>query len=137
MTTTSKPLRTRLGKVRGLGSAKNGTAHWMAQRATALCMIPLAVILLIGFMNSVVKGDYLSVTHYLNNPLVGGFFLLFLVAAFYHAALGIQVVIEDYLPAGALKFFSLAFSKFVAALFFIMGAVALIRLQLMDVPPHV
>lgn len=88
-------LRSPLGRVRGLGSAKDGTGHWWAQRLTALALIPLglwfcaAVIAMTG-------ADYATVAAWAGSPLVAGLLILLLGATFYHAALGLQVVIEDY-----------------------------------------
>jgi len=88
-------LRSPLGRVRGLGSAKDGTGHWWFQRLTALALIPLglwfcaAVIAMTG-------ADYSAVAAWASSPLVAGLLILLLVATFYHAALGLQVVIEDY-----------------------------------------
>jgi succinate dehydrogenase / fumarate reductase membrane anchor subunit len=88
-------LRSPLGRVRGLGSAKDGTGHWWAQRLTALALIPLGV----WFCASVIAmtgADYAAVAAWAGSPLVAGLLILLLAATFYHAALGLQVVIEDY-----------------------------------------
>ena len=88
-------LRSPLARVRGLGSAKDGTGHWWFQRLTALALIPLglwfcaAVIAMTG-------ADYAAVAAWASSPLVAGLLILLLAATFYHAALGLQVVIEDY-----------------------------------------
>lgn len=95
-------LRSPLGRVRGLGSAKDGTGHWWAQRLTALALIPLglwfcaAVIAMTG-------ADYATVAAWAGSPLVAGLLILLLGATFYHAALGLQVVIEDYVHREMVK----------------------------------
>ena len=88
-------LRSPLGRVRGLGSAKDGTGHWWAQRLTALALIPLGV----WFCASVIAmtgADYATVAAWASSPVVAGLLILLLATTFYHAALGLQVVIEDY-----------------------------------------
>ena len=89
-------LRTPLGEVRGLGSAKEGTHHWWHQRLTALALIPLGgwfVISLIVFTGA----SHVEVTHWMAHPVNAGLLLLVIATTFYHLKLGLQVVIEDYL----------------------------------------
>ncbi len=95
-------MRSPLARVRGLGAAKHGVAHWWAQRTTALALVPLTV----WFAASVVAmagADYTEVRAWLANPVAAGLMLLLIVATFYHTALGLQVVIEDYVQHDALK----------------------------------
>jgi len=89
-------LRSPLARVRGLGSAKDGTAHWWAQRLTALALIPLTLWFCISVI-AMSGADYATVAAWAGSPLVGGLLILLLGATFYHGALGLQVVIEDYL----------------------------------------
>ena len=88
-------LRSPLARVRGLGSAKDGTAHWWAQRLTALALIPLTLWFCISVI-AMSGADYATVAAWAGSPLVGGLLILLLGATFYHGALGLQVVIEDY-----------------------------------------
>ncbi|MGF1594242.1 MAG: succinate dehydrogenase, hydrophobic membrane anchor protein [Kiloniellaceae bacterium] len=88
-------LRSPLGRVRGLGSAKDGTAHWWAQRLTALALIPLTVWFCISVI-AMSGAGYATVAAWAGSPLVAGLLILLIVATFYHGALGLQVVIEDY-----------------------------------------
>ena len=88
-------LRNDLGRVRGLGSAKEGVGHWWRQRLTAIALIPLSL----WFVASLVflsDTDHATAVHWLGSPVTLGLMVLFLAATFYHAALGLQVVIEDY-----------------------------------------
>jgi len=88
-------LRSPLGRVRGLGSAKDGTNHWWAQRLTALALIPLTVWFCISVV-TMIGADQAAVAAWAGAPLVAGLLILLIVATFYHGALGLQVVIEDY-----------------------------------------
>jgi succinate dehydrogenase / fumarate reductase membrane anchor subunit len=97
-----KSLRSPLGRMRGLGSAKDGTAHWWAQRVTAVALVPLtlwfvaATIALVGRP----PGD---VAAWVADPFRATLLIALLVALFHHAQLGLQVVIEDYVHAEGAK----------------------------------
>ena len=88
-------MQTPLGRVRGLGSAKSGLGHWWHQRLTAIAMVPLMVIsvLIIAQIGMV---DYQGAVDLVSNPLVATWLLLLVVVGYFHAALGLQVVLEDY-----------------------------------------
>ncbi len=99
-------LRSPLGRVRGLGSAKEGTGHFWAQRVTAIALIPLTflfVVIIFAFIGA----DHARAVALMGNPLVAVVMLLFIGAGFYHMQLGMQVVIEDYIHHEAMKTLSL------------------------------
>ena len=95
-------LRTPLGRVRGLGSAKSGTHHWWHQRLTALALIPLAVWFVISLL-IYTGASHAEVAGWLGAPLVAGLLILLIAATFYHLKLGVQVVVEDYVRTEWLK----------------------------------
>jgi succinate dehydrogenase / fumarate reductase membrane anchor subunit len=106
-------LRTDLGRVRGLGSAKEGVAHWWAQRLTAIALVPL----LLWFVGSVVElagADIVAVESWVADPVVAVLLVLLLGTGFHHAQLGLQVVIEDYVHCEGLRLFSIVLVKFLA-----------------------
>ena len=114
-------LRTDLGKVRGLGSAKEGVGHWWSQRLTAIALIPL----LLWFVASVVPlvgAELRIVREWISGPVNSVLLLSLIVAVFHHAQLGLQVVIEDYVHTGWLKLASVIAVKFAA---FGLGATSL------------
>src|SRR5690554_5048383 len=89
-------LRTPLARVRHLGSAKDGTHHWWLQRVTALALVPLLlwfVISVIGMLGA----DHRSMVDWVSNPVTAALLSLLIIATFYHAVLGLQVVIEVYM----------------------------------------
>jgi succinate dehydrogenase / fumarate reductase membrane anchor subunit len=88
-------LRTPLSRARGLGSAKSGTAHWWWQRVTAVLLVVL-VAWLIGLLVSMVGADLVSARNVIAKPWNLIALAAFVIAAFWHAKLGMQVVIEDY-----------------------------------------
>ena len=92
-------MRTPLSRVRGLGSAKDGTQHFWHQRLTAMALIPLVLYFL--FIIVQVNGQgYDFVVACLSKPSVSILMLLFVGAGLYHMKLGMQVVIEDYVHGG-------------------------------------
>lgn len=106
-------LRSPLGRVRGLGSAKGGTAHWWAQRLTAVALIPL----LLWFSASIAMlagADIAAVRAWVASPIVSILLVLLAIAAFHHAQLGLQVVIEDYVHSEFLKVTGIIAAKFAA-----------------------
>lgn len=94
--------RTPISRVRGLGSAKSGTGHWWMQRVTAVALIPLS-FWLIYFLGLSLTAPYPQTLAWLAAPLNTVCIIAWIIAAFYHAALGLQVVIEDYVAAEAPK----------------------------------
>lgn len=88
-------LRSPLGQVRGLGSAKEGVQHWWAQRVTALALIPLALWFVISVITMTGAGRD-EVVSWLGSPFSAAVALLLIGATFWHAMLGVQVVVEDY-----------------------------------------
>ncbi|MBK8175850.1 MAG: succinate dehydrogenase, hydrophobic membrane anchor protein [Rhodospirillales bacterium] len=104
--------RSSLGRVRGLGSAKEGVGHWWAQRVTAIALVPL----LIWFVCAVISqigADYFAFQEWIG--IFGNALLMILTALtlFYHAHLGMQVVIEDYVHGEAARIATLLAVKFV------------------------
>lgn len=105
-----------LKRVRGLGSAGSGVHHWWLQRVTAAGNL----VLLIWFVASVLllpTLDHGSVVAWIGQPLVAVPLLLLIFSTFWHARLGVQVMIEDYVHAEGLKLLA-----FIALNFFIMAA---------------
>ena len=84
-----------IAKARGLGSAKEGVHHWYAQRASAVLMIVLVGWLIYAIF-SLSGADHSAAQAFVGHPVNAAFGILLIVTLFYHAVLGLQVVIEDY-----------------------------------------
>ncbi|MDR3418170.1 MAG: succinate dehydrogenase, hydrophobic membrane anchor protein [Nevskia sp.] len=104
-------LRSPLSQARGLGSAKDGVGHWWAQRLTALALVPLSLWFVFSVAHYRVA-DYGTMLAWLHNPYVAVALVLYFIALFYHSALGVQVVVEDYVANEAAKLTLLVLAKF-------------------------
>ncbi len=102
-----------LKKTRGLGSAKDGTAHFIKQRVTAVALLPLVGWFLYTVM-SLVGADYETARGFIAQPFNAVMFLLLILAAFTHLRLGVQVVIEDYIDGEGTKLALLMLNNFFA-----------------------
>ncbi len=89
-------LRSDLGRVKGLGSAKQGVHHWRVQRLTALALLPLSLWFVTALM-SLVTAPHRAVVAWIAQPHITVLLLALVMALFWHAQLGLQVVIEDYI----------------------------------------
>ena len=92
---TATRMRSPLGRALGLGSAKEGVEHWWLQRITAAALVPLSVWFVIAIIR-LVGADIETVRDWVSTPIPAILLVLLLIATFWHAALGLQVVIEDY-----------------------------------------
>ncbi|MEM6782028.1 MAG: succinate dehydrogenase, hydrophobic membrane anchor protein [Pseudomonadota bacterium] len=114
-------IKSDLAKARGLGSAHHGTGHWMHQKLTAIANIPL-VIWFVFSMISLIGASYAEYTAWLAQPINAILMILLVISTFYHAVLGSQVVVEDYISHKGLRLFKIIGQK----LFFFAFAVACI-----------
>lgn len=117
-------LRNPLAKARGLGSAKDGTAHWWAQRVSAIALVPL-VLYVLYLLVSFAGADYASVRTSIAQPVNAVLLILFIGTAFWHARLGLQVVIEDYFHVRWLEITLMIAVKFI---YVVLGLAAIIAI---------
>lgn len=122
-------MRNPLATARGHGSAKSGVHHWYAQRASAVLLIVL-IAWLIYAMVRLAGADYATAAGFIAHPVHAAFLILLIVAMLYHAMLGLQVVIEDYVHKpvleGTLHFITRALAFFGMAL----GIIYVLKLAL-------
>lgn len=121
-------LRSPLSRVKGLGSAREGTSHFWHQRLTALLLIPL--VLWIGFSIAALPLDHATLVDWVQQPLVTVALVLLIMALFYHTQLGLQIVIEDYISSHARRTLVLLLSNLFCLLFGIVGVVSVLKISL-------
>lgn len=118
-----------IAKARGLGSAKEGVHHWYAQRASAVLLI-----FLIGWMIysvfSLAGGGYEASRAFIANPVNAAFLSLLLVVVLYHAMLGLQVVIEDYVHQPTMEIILYFLTRAGAYILMALGIVHIMKLAL-------
>jgi len=119
-------MRTQLGEVRGLGSAKTGTSHFWMQRLTALALIPLT-LWFVAALASMGSADFADAVAWVKSPLTSVLLLALIAATFHHMQLGLQVIIEDYVHAEGLKIASLIVMKCGSVLLGLAAAFAVLK----------
>ena len=115
-------IRTPLAHVRGLGTAKDGTHHWWVQRVTSIILVPLVLWFVFSLIR-VFDADYETFQHWLSHPINAGLMVTLLFTLFYHAKLGMQVIIEDYVQPEWVKYTVLLITQF---LLFLLGAISIV-----------
>lgn len=119
--------RTPLSRVRGLGSAQSGTHHWWMQRVTAVALIPLSFFA-INLLDLSFNAPYAQTIAWLASPLHSTLIIAWLLAVFYHAALGLQVVIEDYVAVEGTKIIAIWSVNLVFLLLALAAVLAVLRI---------
>lgn len=126
--TPSMKRQSPLGHARNHGSAKDGTHHWIAQRFSAIALLLLGPWLLYNFYYENIS-TYEGAVAWLQNPGGLAFMVLLLVAGLYHAFLGLQVVVEDYVHSNWVKLPMLIGLNLLFALVGVMAVLSLVRIQ--------
>jgi len=122
--------RSPLGRVRGLGSAKDGTHHWWMQRVTAIALVPLGLWFAVKIVR-LAHADWETAVTAFASPLVTALALILIGAGFYHLKLGLQVVIEDYVHHRPTEVFLQLAQTFLCTLLGLLGAVSVLKLGLL------
>ena len=121
-------LKSPLSRVLGMGSAKEGTEHWWAQRVTAIALAPLSL----WFVFSMIFAsgfDYDTIAGWLGRPLNAVLMILLAATLLYHSRLGVQVVVEDYVH-GSMKLVALLLSQFVHIALGVAAIFAVLKISL-------
>jgi len=119
-------LRSPLGRVLGMGSAKDGSAHWWAQRVSAVALIPLTLWFLFSLL-MLPAFDYDTLRTWLSVPISGFLAVLLVAVLAYHSYLGTIVIVEDYVSAAGMKVLTLLVLRFLYVLCAGAGIFAILR----------
>ena len=125
---TRSQMRSPLGRAIGLGSAKEGVDHWWAERITALALVPLTLWFVVAVVE-LAGADRAAFVDWVRHPVPAVLLVLLLIATFYHNALGLQVVIEDYIENEALRFGLIIIMKLVSVVLTVLGIFAVLKLS--------
>jgi len=118
--------RTPLKKVKGDGAAKHGTGHFIRQRISAIALIPLTFLFMCVLLRILSADNYQAVAGLLANPFWATVLILFLFAGFYHGALGMQVIIEDYVHVELTKILLIVAIRFAAIFLAVIGVLSVL-----------
>jgi len=121
--------RSDINKAQGLGSAKTGIAHWWMQRVTAVALVPLTLWFTAALIAAVRRG-YDALVAWLESPVSTTLMVLLIIALFYHMALGLQVVIEDYVHSTRRRLSAVLAVKLGCSALAVTGILAVVRLSL-------
>lgn len=121
-------LQSDLSRVLGLGSARSGTHHWMHQRLSAIALIPLSLWFVTALLTHM-RDDAVDLSNWIRSPFVTVLLVSLIGAMFYHAKLGLQVVIEDYVHAEIAKIGLLITMKLGCVLGALLGIVAVLKIS--------
>lgn len=120
-------LRSPLSQALGLGSARDGTGHWWAQRVTSIAMIPLTLWFLFSLL-TLPSFDYDTVRTWLAVPFTAFLAVLLVAVTSYHSYLGTTVIVEDYVHASGMKILILMMLRFLYVLAGGAGIFAILRI---------
>src|ERR1051325_10814517 len=123
------PMRSPLGRAIGLGSAKEGVEHWWALRVTSIALVPLVLWFVIEVIG-LARADHAVLVDWISEPLSAVLLVLLLIATFYHSALGLQVVIEDYLDNEAARLGLIIAMRLAHVLLAALGIFAVLRIAI-------
>ena len=123
-----REMRTPLGRVRGLGSAKTGTEDFWHQRLTAMANIPL-VIAGVVIVISLACRNHAAAAQILGSPLIAILMLLFIISVTFHMRIGMQVIIEDYVHEETSKIALIMLNTFYTVAVALVSAFAILKLS--------
>ncbi|HEX2890948.1 succinate dehydrogenase, hydrophobic membrane anchor protein [Vineibacter terrae] len=120
-------LRSPVARVRGLGSARDGTHHWWLQRVTAVALVPLVIWFAVSLLRFAPEGQA-AVRAWIASPVTMVMLILAIAVGLWHAALGMQVVVEDYVHAKGWRIGLDMAMKFIAVIGSLAAIVAIFRI---------
>lgn len=119
--------RSPLSKARGLGSAKEGAAHWWAQRVTAIALIPLVIWFVVNIIQSTATEMHLLA--FIVQPMNAILMILSIGFGLYHGTLGIQVILEDYVHRHCMRTALVLLVQFISIVAAVSGILAIIAVH--------
>jgi succinate dehydrogenase / fumarate reductase membrane anchor subunit len=121
-----KSLRSPLGTVTGLGSAKSGVHHWWLQRLTSIALVPLTIWFTVS-LASLSSLDHVTVVAWMAQSWTALLLVLLVLVATYHSQLGVRVVVEDYVHNTGLRTVTLVTLTFLHTFLAVAGVFAILK----------
>jgi succinate dehydrogenase / fumarate reductase membrane anchor subunit len=122
-------MRSQLGRARGAGAARSGAGQWLAERISAVAMIPLSIWFVLAVI-SLLGADQPTVATWASHPLNAALLLALILTTFHHAQMGLQVVLEDYSHNHGFRTAAVLATKGAAYLLTILAALSVAKLYL-------
>jgi succinate dehydrogenase / fumarate reductase, membrane anchor subunit len=119
-------LRSPLGRVLGLGSAKEGVQHWWVQRLTSVALVPLSIWFAVSLL-TLPSLDHATVQAWMSQSSTALLLIVFVVVAAWHSKLGVQVVVEDYVHGAGARTLTLVSLTFVHVLIAAAGVFSVLK----------
>ena len=129
MTRQTKSMSTPLARARGLGSSKSGLHHWWHQRVSAVAMVGL-VRWMVVLLFSLVDADYQTALNMLAHPVNATVVVLFIAVGLWHASLGLQVVLEDYVANEGVRLIAILAVKMTASVIAVLSILSVLKVAL-------
>lgn len=126
---SNSPLRSNLGRVRGLGSAKHGARHWWLERIISLALVPLSVWFIVALIGHLLGAQASDVQAWVTSPFVALALAAFTILGFIHTRMGLQVIIEDYVHREGTKVALVLFKDAVIYLLLAMALAGIAKLH--------
>jgi succinate dehydrogenase / fumarate reductase membrane anchor subunit len=126
---SKKTFRSPLKASRGLGAAKDGTHHWVVQRLSAIALIPLSIWFVYALLTAIMA-DVSAAKQFVAQPINAILLFLLVEAMLYHGALGVQVVVEDYIHKPCCKITTLVVVKLGTVVLMAAAALAIGKIAL-------
>jgi len=126
---TQTIMRSGLGRARGLGASKTGTAHWFAERVTSVALVPLTLWFIFSIL-SLLGAPRAAVVAWAGGLINTTLLLALVLITFQHMAMGLQVVMEDYIHEEKPRLVWILVMKAVVGLFGIAATLAVLKLAL-------
>lgn len=132
MTAKHSHFESPLARAKGHGASHAAVSHWWLQRVTAVALLILLPWFVISLITALLSPDVALVANWFASPLHSLLMVLLLIALFWHAKLGFQVVVEDYVHAPFAKYFLLLANNFIAIAAVVLGTLAVLRMHMID-----
>jgi len=129
VTKQTKSMSTPLARARGLGSAKSGLHHWWHQHVSAVAMVGL-VSWMVVLLFSLVEADYQTALNMLAHPVNATVVVLFVAVGLWHASLGLQVVLEDYVANEGVRLIAILAVKMAASVIAVLSILSVLKVAL-------